>query len=84
MKPARIVRAFVRSCLATAAILGVVGLLAAALILGLRIANGDELESIGEMLAGMPGLFARLLIPFVLTWTVVFFNSLQREKRNQS
>lgn len=83
MKPASIVRAFVRSILATAAIFGVVAVLAAALILGIRVATGDELESIGERFSGMPGLFTKLLIPFVLTWTVVFYNSLQREKANE-
>lgn len=65
----------------TAAILGVFAALAGALILGMRIATGDELESAGEMLAGAPSLLAKLLIPFTLTWAVIFFNSLKRDNR---
>lgn len=64
----------------TAAILGGFTALAGALILGMRIATGDELESAGDMLAGAPGLLGKLLVPFMLTWTVIFFNSLKREK----
>ncbi|MBY9065436.1 hypothetical protein K1X12_00910 [Hyphomonas sp. WL0036] len=83
MKPARIARAFVRSTLATAAILGVFALLAGALALGMWIATGDKLESAGEMLSGAPGFLAKLVLPFVLTWAVIFFNALKRENANE-
>ena len=83
MKPARIARAFVRSILATVAILGVAAVSAATLILGIRVAAGDELESLGEMFSSMSALFTKIFIPFGLTWTVVFYNSLQREKANE-
>lgn len=68
----------------TAAILGAFAALAGALILGMQIATGDELESAGEMLAATPGFLAKLAVPFVLTWAVIFFNALQRAGREES
>lgn len=67
----------------TVAMLAGFTLLAGALILGMRIATGDQLESAGEMLAGAPDLLMKLLVPFVLTWVVIFFNALKREKANE-
>lgn len=83
MKAAGITRALVRSTLATAAILAVFALLAGTLILGMRISTGDELESAGEMLAGVPGMLSKLSLPFILTWVVIFLNALKREKANE-
>jgi hypothetical protein len=54
--------------------------LAAAAILVARIAVGDELEPIGQMIAAAPDFLAKFAVTFVLTWIFTFFTFMKREK----